>query len=64
MAKLARTTQRVAKKEPVFPKKQILNAVEFLGDRDVLNALLEDGKDYSKADAREILDKFNRKVVG
>lgn len=66
MAKAARvaTVQKVAKKEPKFPKQQILQAVEFLGDRDVLNTLLDANSVYSKAEVREILNKYYRKVVG
>ena len=65
MAKTAKAaTQRVAKTEPKFPKQQILQAVEFLGDRDVLNALLPDDFVGSKSEVREILSNYYRKVVG
>ncbi len=64
MAKAKAATQRVAKPEAKFPKQQILQAIEFLGDRDVLNALLPADFVGSKSEVREIISNYNRKVVG
>ncbi len=45
--------------EAVYSKQQFLNSSIFTaGQKDLLNALLEDGKDYSHSRVSEIIRKF------
>lgn len=60
----AATVKKVAQTEPKFTKQQILQADEFLGDIDVLNALLPDDAVCTKSEVKDIKDEFYRKVVG
>ena len=45
-------------KKPLFSKKQLLDSKRFEGRRDLLGALLEDGKDYSVETAELIIEKY------
>jgi hypothetical protein len=41
--------------EPKFPKEKILTFKRFAGRRDLLSVLLEDGKEYTLAQAEEAM---------
>lgn len=43
--------------EPKFPKEKILTFKRFAGRRDLLSVLLEDGKEYTLAQAEEAITK-------
>lgn len=45
-------------KEKVFTKEQLLNSERFLGKRDLVKAVLADGKKYSAENAEKIIEKF------
>lgn len=49
-----------AKKEHEFTKAQIVKSNKYMARRDALNALLEDGKQYSFAKVDGILKKFDK----
>lgn len=53
----------MAKKEneSVFTKEQILKSNTFMEHRDVLAAVLKDGKTYSKEQVRKEIAKFYKK---
>lgn len=44
--------------EPVFLKEQLVDSAAFRDKRDVLMAILEDGKSYSKQQTEDLLAKF------
>lgn len=46
-----------------FTKEQILGSAEFASRRDALNAILVDGKDYSKSEVVTMLDNFMKGKV-
>lgn len=43
---------------PVFEKKQLAECQDFREQADLVNALLEDGKLYTKDEARRLVNKF------
>lgn len=43
---------------PVFEKKQLAGCQDFREQADLVNALLEDGKLYTKDEARRLVNKF------
>lgn len=45
-------------KEAVFTKEQFLNSTLYRQHRDVLNAVLDDGKKYTKKQVNTMIDKF------
>lgn len=45
-------------KEKVFTKEQLLNSERFQGKRDLVKAVLADGKKYSAENAEKIIEKF------
>lgn len=49
--------------EPVFTKKQIVESYRFANNRDVIDALLEDGKSYSIKEVDSIVKSFLEKEV-
>lgn len=52
------------KKEPRFPKSQILNSDEFGRYRDLLQAALDEDKTYTKTEIRNLLTNLlNTEVV-
>lgn len=49
--------------KPQFSKRQLVACKEFAGRRDPLEALLAEGRGYTKEEAQRLLDEFlNRKV--
>ena len=50
----------MAKKEnePAFTKEQILKSNTFSGYRDYLSTVLKDGKTYTKAQVKNLIEKF------
>lgn len=60
----AKDKQEQEQEAPSFSKEQLLNSKQFITtQKDVLHALLEDGKTYSIKDIKNILEGFSRKVV-
>lgn len=50
-------------KESKFTKRQLYNSEMFLEEKDLINALLEEDKRYSKKEVRNILDRYLKKEV-
>ena len=46
-----------------FTKKQIISSKRFIEKRDILNALLKDGKEYTFEDISSIIDEFMKGKV-
>lgn len=60
MAKKAETV----KKKAEYTKQQFLNSKKFTSiQKDVLNALLDDGEKYTNDQVKQIMDDFMRKEV-
>lgn len=59
-----KTTNTVPRQEASFEKGAFLNSKSFRSQRDLLNAILEDGKRYTTKEVVELLNKeMKRKVV-
>lgn len=57
-------TNTVPRQEASFEKGAFLNSKSFRGQRDLLDAILEDGKRYTTKEVVELLNKeMKRKVV-
>ena len=52
-----------SKKPPVFAKGDLLRAKRYSKQRDILNALLEDGKTYTLKEVDKIIKTFLNKEV-
>lgn len=50
----------ITSKLPQFTKVQLVKSQKYYHRRDALNALLEDGKEYSFVQVDEILNKFDK----
>ncbi len=49
----------VQAEEPIFTKQQYLESTMYSGiEKDILSALLKDGKMYTKTEVKKILDDF------
>ena len=54
----AAACETAPKKEKIFTKEQLLNSDRFQGKRDLVRAVLADGKNYSAEETEKIIDKF------
>ena len=52
---------KAKEKEPVFTKEQIVKSASFAKYRDVLSAVLEEDKSYSKAQVRAAVEGFYKR---
>lgn len=52
-----------AAEEKTFSKEQLLSCERFSGRRDILNALLEDGRLYTASEAEKKTEKFMKGQV-
>ncbi len=59
----AKTPAKQPKKAPVYDKSQILAVSDFARDIDLLNVLLDDGKQYTMDDARKLVETYKKKGV-
>lgn len=50
-------------KDNKFTKEQFLKSKSFLNDRDIINAVLENGKSYTKKDVEEKILNFKKGKV-
>lgn len=50
-------------KAPGFSKEQLVSAKRYKDKKDILNGLLDDGREYTLAEVDSLLSKFLRKVV-
>lgn len=55
--------QTVGKTESKYSKEQILASATFANRRDILNALLDDGKEYTIAEVNNIMNGWLKKGV-
>ncbi|MCW2277734.1 hypothetical protein [Heliophilum fasciatum] len=53
----------MAKENPKFTKEQLLSAKAFAGQRDILNALLEEGKLYTADEVAQMVTDFLSREV-
>ena len=54
------------KKKPAeiaFPKKDLLNSKRFRNERDLVSALLEDGKEYTVSEVEVMITKYMKGKV-
>lgn len=51
------------KQVDVFNKEQLISSKKFMNNKDVLNALLEDNKEYSESEVNEIIENFMKGKV-
>lgn len=50
-------------KEPVFTKSQLIKAKRYADRTDMLNVILEDGKNYTIKEVEKLIDGFMKKEV-
>lgn len=50
------------KRAAAFTKSQLMASEAFAARRDLLSSLLEDGKEYTHAQAKALIDEFDKKV--
>ena len=55
--------QSSAKVEQKFSKAQILASAQYSNRRDLVDALLDDNKEYTKAEVDQLVDKFMKGQV-
>lgn len=60
---MAKNTEQAAEKESLFSKEQIIASDRYAGRRDLLDALLDEGKTYSVAAVDVMIDKFMKGKV-
>lgn len=46
-----------------FEKEQLLASIRFKGQRDLLNALLDDDKEYSISEVEKLIKEYNEREV-
>jgi spore coat polysaccharide biosynthesis protein SpsF (cytidylyltransferase family) len=49
--------------EPAFTKEQLVASADFRDQRDLVAAVLEDGKSYTKGQAEDLVDRFMKGKV-
>ena len=52
-----------AAKEPKFIKDALVNSKRFCNERDIVSALLEDGKEYTVAEVEGMITKYMKGMV-
>lgn len=55
---------KVENSEERFTKEQLIEAKRFMGNRDLLGAMLEDGKSYTIAEVIKKIEAFRKGKVG
>lgn len=55
--------QKEIKEVDVFSKEQWTSSKKFKDKKDILNALLEDGKNYSESEVNKIVEDFLKRKV-
>lgn len=50
-------------KEPVFTKSQLIKSKRYADRTDILNVILEDGKNYTIKEVEKLIDGFMKKEV-
>lgn len=50
-------------KEPTFSKEALLKSVRFRDNRDIVSALLEDGKEYAILEVEDMITKYMKGKV-
>ncbi len=55
--------EKIEKAEEMFSKAQIIGSKKYFTRRDLLNAILEDGREYTLSEVDKKIDSFMKKVV-
>lgn len=63
MAKTTETTVSTNTVETKFPKDKILTSATYAKRKDLVNALLEDGKEYALAEVDSMIKKYMKGKV-
>lgn len=63
MIELAVTKKVLVQQEKEYEKVQLMEAMEFQGERDVLDALLDDNRKYTLKSVREKINSFMKGKV-
>lgn len=56
-------TNQKSTEEVIFTKEQILKSKKYIDQRDLINALLENGSSYSLTTVDEMIEKFMKEGV-
>lgn len=57
------TAEAAGTAESIYSKEQILASAKFAGRRDILDVLLEDGKEYTITEVNSVMDGWMKKGV-
>lgn len=61
---MAKEAERIENTDTVkFSKKQIVNSARFKDNIDLVNTVLEDDKEYSLEEVKELIDKYMKGKV-
>ena len=63
MAEVKETSTKQAANEPVFTKDQILGSKKYTGNRDLIEALLEDSKTYKLSEVDKLINDYKKGAV-
>ena len=63
MAEVKETSTKQVANEPVFTKDQIANSKKYTGNRDLIEALLEDGKTYKLSEVDKLINDYKKGAV-
>jgi hypothetical protein len=55
--------EKIEKAEEMFSKAQIIGSKKYFTRRDLLNAILEDGREYTLSEVDKKIDSFMKKAV-
>ena len=63
MAEVKETSTKQAANEPVFTKDQISSSKKYAGNRDLIEALLEEGKPYKLSEVDKLINDYKKGAV-
>ena len=60
---MAKTKKDEAKEMPVFTKESLLNSKKYMFQKDLLNILLKDGKEYTLDEVDKKINEFKTGII-
>ncbi len=60
---MAKTKKEEAKEMPVFTKESLLNSKKYMFQKDLLNILLKDGKEYTLDEVDKKINEFKTGII-
>ena len=60
---MAKTKKEEVKEMPVFTKESLLNSKKYMFQKDLLNILLKDGKEYTLDEVDKKINEFKTGII-